>query len=163
MWVIAGVLLGLVVLTSLIGFHAGPHAHFAAGGLGLAAAVTLVILVVGQGATALLWVLLVGDLSLSVGLGFLASRGLKSRRRVPADHRALVGTGAVGIALGGLDPEGIVRVHGEDWSAVAINSPVQSGGAVRVVRREGLRLEVWGDELLTALGGLDALSREEGG
>ena len=37
MWVIAGVLLGLVVLVSLIGFHVGPHAHVAAGILGLAA------------------------------------------------------------------------------------------------------------------------------
>ena len=36
MWVIAGVLLGLVVLASLIGFHVGPHAHVAAGVLGVA-------------------------------------------------------------------------------------------------------------------------------
>ena len=35
MWVIAGVLLGLVVLASLIGFHVGPHAHVAAGVLGV--------------------------------------------------------------------------------------------------------------------------------
>jgi len=27
MWVIAGVLLGLLVLASLVGFHTGPHAH----------------------------------------------------------------------------------------------------------------------------------------
>ena len=36
MWVIAGVLLGLVVLASLIGFHVGPHAHVAAGVFGAA-------------------------------------------------------------------------------------------------------------------------------
>ena len=29
MWIVAGILLGLVVLTSLIGFHAGPHVHVA--------------------------------------------------------------------------------------------------------------------------------------
>ena len=46
MWVIAGVLLGLVVLTSLIGFHVGPHADLAAGVLGLLAAAWLVVMAV---------------------------------------------------------------------------------------------------------------------
>ena len=31
MWIVAGVLLGVVVLASLAGLHAGPHAHLAAG------------------------------------------------------------------------------------------------------------------------------------
>jgi hypothetical protein len=46
MWVIAGVLLGLVVLASLVGFHAGPHAHAAAGVFGALAAGWLVLMVV---------------------------------------------------------------------------------------------------------------------
>ena len=37
MWVIAGVLLGLVVLVSLVGFHLGPHVHVAAAACGLVA------------------------------------------------------------------------------------------------------------------------------
>ena len=43
MWIIAGVLLGLVVLASLVGFHSGPHAHVAAGVVGVLAAAWLVV------------------------------------------------------------------------------------------------------------------------
>ena len=46
MWVIAGVLLGIVVLASLIGFHVGPHAHVAAGIFGVLAAAWLVVMAV---------------------------------------------------------------------------------------------------------------------
>src|SRR5581483_11074521 len=38
MWVVAGVLVGLVVLASLVGFHTGPHGHVVASLLGVAAA-----------------------------------------------------------------------------------------------------------------------------
>ncbi len=34
MWVVAGVLIGLVVLVSLVGFHSGPHAHVVAAAVG---------------------------------------------------------------------------------------------------------------------------------
>ena len=43
-------------------------------------------------------------------------------------------------------PEGIVRVNGEQWSAVAINPPIHAGAAVHVTSRGGVRLEVWGEE-----------------
>ena len=55
------------------------------------------------------------------------------------------------VAVGNLDPEGIVRVNGENWSAVAVNAPVPAGTPVQVVRVAGVRLEVWGDQV-TALG-----------
>jgi membrane-bound ClpP family serine protease len=147
MWVITGVLLGLVVLGTLIGLHTGPHGHVAAGALGLVVGVLLLVLAIERSATTLLWVLIAGDLTLSAGLGLLAWRGLANRQRFAADHRALVPTGAEGVAVSDLDPEGIVKVQGEDWSAVAINSPVPSGTPVQVVRRGGVRLEVWGQEL----------------
>ncbi len=156
MWVIAGILLGLVVLASLVGFHTGPHTHLAAGVIGVMAAVVLILLAAG-GASRLVWVLLAGDLTASAGVGFLAWRGLSksSRRRAVSEHRVLAQGGAEGVALSDLDPEGLVRVHGEDWSAVAVNAPVRSGAAVQVVGRAGVHLQVWGEEAppgLTELG-----------
>ena len=38
MWIVAGVLLGLVVFSSIFGFHIGPHAHAVAAVAGIAAA-----------------------------------------------------------------------------------------------------------------------------
>jgi membrane-bound ClpP family serine protease len=147
MWVFAGILLGLVLLASLIGFHAGPHAHLVAGVLGILAATVLLIMAIEGNASELSWLLFGGDLALSVGVGVLAWRGLAGRGQIPAPHRALADTGVEGVAVSDLDPEGIVRVRGEDWCAVAVNAPVRSGTAVQVVGRAGVRLEVWGEEL----------------
>lgn len=63
-------------------------------------------------------------------------------------HRRQVTTGSEGLigergrARTDLDPEGTVYVHGEYWSARAVNPPVRRGETVRVVRLEGRRLEV---------------------
>ena len=55
MWVGVGVLLGLVVVASVLGFHVGPHGHLAAFGLGVAAAIWLIVMAAtGQSATAAL-------------------------------------------------------------------------------------------------------------
>ncbi len=76
MWVVAGVLLGLVVLVSLIGFHVGPHAHATAGVLGLLAALWLVVMAVDGRTAPVLWALLSADLVVSAGIGTLAWKGL---------------------------------------------------------------------------------------
>jgi len=81
MWVITGVLMGLVVLALVIGFHVGPHAHLLAGVFGVLAGVSLVILALARGASALLWVLFAADLTISTGVGYLALRGLSNRGR----------------------------------------------------------------------------------
>jgi membrane-bound ClpP family serine protease len=146
MWVITGVLLGLVVLASLIGFHVGPHAHLVAGVCGVLAGVSLVTLAVAGSDSALLWALLAGDLTVSAGIGYLAYRGLSEGRQPFAEHRLLTRARAEGVAISDLDPEGIVRVQGEEWSAMAINAPVRSGSPVLVVGHAGVRLEVWGEE-----------------
>lgn len=157
MWVITGVLLGLVVLASVIGFHVGPHAHLAAGVLGVLAAASMVWLAVEGSGSALLWVLFAGDLSMSAGVGYLAWRGLSDRDRQPAEHRLLTASRSDGVAISDLDPAGIVRVQGEDWSAVAVNAPVRRGSHVLVVGRGGVRLEVWGEELPPSLGDIGAV------
>ncbi len=159
-WVIAGVLLGLVVLAALIGFHVGPHAHVLAGVIGLLAAASLVAIAVAGGATALLWVLLAGDLTLSAGVAYLAWRALAMGDRPSGEDRLPARTGASGVAVSDLDPEGIVKVQGEEWSALAINAPVRSGTTVQVVGRGGVRLEVWGDETPDLLGDAEAVTPE---
>ena len=161
MWVITGVLLGLVVLATLLGFHTGPHTHLAAGAFGVLAAASLVVLAAEGHGSALLWVALAADLTLSAGIAILAWRGLAERPGPDRDSfepspRVMVGPGASGVAVSDLDPEGVVRVQGEDWSAVAINSPVHSGTVVQVIGGGGVRLEVWGEELPPAIHGIDA-------
>jgi membrane-bound ClpP family serine protease len=152
MWVIAGVLVGLVVLTSLIGFHVGPHAHVAAGVFGVLAAAWLVVMAVDGRSAPVLWALLTADLVVSAGVGVLAWKGLTTRGAVVADRRLVSLEGAEGVAVGDLDPDGIVRVHGENWSAVAVNGVVRAGTLVQVLRVTGVRLEVWGEETVAATG-----------
>jgi membrane-bound ClpP family serine protease len=157
MWVIARVLLGLVVLASVLGFHVGPHAHVAAGVLGLLAAVWLVVMAVDGRSAPVLWALLSADVVVSAGIGTLAWKGLSTRGIYVTDRHLVSPAGAEGVAVGDLDPNGIVRVNGENWSAVAVNPPVRAGSPVQVVRAAGVRLEVWGDDIVastedTALG-----------
>ena len=143
MWIVAGVLLGAVVLAALLGFHAGPHVHVAAGVLGVVAAVWLVVMAVAGRAVPVLWVLLGVDLAMSGGLGVLGWTGLRHRHD---ESRYRVGRleAAEGVAVTDLVPEGVVRVRGEDWSAVSVNGPVRAGSRIQVLR-DGVRLEVWGE------------------
>lgn len=69
-------------------------------------------------------------------LGVLVS----DRRRRP--HTGSEGMiGEVGVAIDGLQPRGIIKLHGEIWNAVS-SVHVAAGGRVRVVRVRGLEAEV---------------------
>jgi membrane-bound ClpP family serine protease len=144
MWIIAGVLLGLVVLFSLVGFHSGPHVHAAAGVIGVLAAVWLVVMAVDGRSAPILWALLTADLVVSAGVGVMAWFGLSGR--VDGGRRPASVEGAEGIAVSDLTPEGIVRVRGEQWSAVSVNGTVRAGTRVQVLRVTGVHLEVWGED-----------------
>jgi membrane-bound serine protease (ClpP class) len=50
--------------------------------------------------------------------------------------------GALGVARSALNPDGMVHVQGEMWSAVAEDGPIADGQAVRVVALDGLRVRV---------------------
>jgi membrane-bound ClpP family serine protease len=151
MWVIAGVLLGLVVLASLLGIHIGPHGHVLAGVFGAVAAGWLVWMVVDGRSLPVLWALLSADIVVSAGVGSLAYRGLKMRgAALPTRHLAGI-EGAEGVAVGDLGPRGIVRVQGENWSAVCVNGMVQAGAPVQVIGARGVQLEVWGEHALPVL------------
>ena len=152
MWIVAGVLLGLVVLFSLLGLHLGPHSHAVAGILGaLTAAFFVAMIALGRGET-LLYLLLGADLATTSGTGYLAWRGVRDER-VGSRNRA-VGSleGIEGVATSDLDPHGVVRVGGETWSATSLDGTVRRGAPVHVVRAKGVRLEVLGTESLPAAG-----------
>ena len=58
MWIITGVLLGLVCLAAVSGFHFGPHAHTVAGVLGVLAGGCLLYVVIERGSGPGLWSIL---------------------------------------------------------------------------------------------------------
>ncbi len=146
MWIVAGLLLGLVVLISLVGFHAGPHAHAAAVVIGGVAAAWLTLMALDGRSSSVLWVLLSADVVASAGLGVMAWTGLSARHDVSGHRSVAPLDGTEAVAVTDLTPEGIVRARGERWSAVSLNGPVHAGADVQVVRVAGVRLEVWGDQ-----------------
>lgn len=144
MWIVAGVLLGLVVATSLIGFHSGPHTHVAAGVAGIAAAAWLALMAAEGRSAALVWVLFGADLVVSIGIGVMGWTAIRRSGRLAGRTLARPLEGAEGVAVTDLTPEGIVRVGGEQWSATSVNGPLAAGGRVQVLRG-GVRLEVWAE------------------
>jgi membrane-bound serine protease (ClpP class) len=72
---------------------------------------------------------------------FFVDRVVRARRRqVFTGADALVG--AFGETREELSPEGLVFVRGALWKATARSGPIPAGSPVRVVGRDGLRLEV---------------------
>ena len=152
MWVIAGVLLGVVVLAALLGFHVGPHAHVVAGVFGALAAVWLLVMALDGRTAPVLWALLGADLVVSAGVATVAWKGLTTNGGYVAGRRLVTPVGAEGVAVGDLAPDGIVRVNGENWSAVAANGTIRAGSTVEVLSVSGVRLEVWSDDALASPG-----------
>jgi membrane-bound ClpP family serine protease len=146
MWAIAGVLLGLVVLASLVGFHTGPHSHFAAGVLGTIAALWLAIMALDGRSSALLWTLFGADMVLTAGVSSAAWKALGVERLASATRKVTRIEGAEGFAKTDLSPDGVVRVRGEDWSASSVNGDVAADAPIRVVSVDGIRLNVWAEE-----------------
>jgi membrane-bound ClpP family serine protease len=150
MWVVAGVLLAIVVVASLVGLHTGPHAHVIAGVVGICVAAWFVFMAVAGDAEPLLWVLLGLDVAVSAAVGVLAWSGLVGQgsvvHRVSAVHRVGSLEGVEGVAVSDLVPAGIARVQGEHWSVLCMNGTVRAGTRIQVLRSAGVRLEVWGEE-----------------
>ena len=147
MWVILGILLGAMVVAALLGFHVGPHSHAVAGGIGGAAAIWMLVMAFTGNTAPVLWVLLAADLVISASIGYLAWRGLLSA----AEPSSMPGPGqlpdhAVARVVKDLEPEGIVTLGGEQWTAVSLNGTARAGEQVHVMRRQGMRLEVWREE-----------------
>ena len=146
MWIVTGVLLGLFCLAAIMGFHSGPHAHGVAVALGVLAGGWLVYMVIERDSSPGLWSILGADVLASGGLGALAWKGISHYRgEVAADHRHPL-EGVEGVAVSDLGPGGIIRVRGEEWSAISVNGSAPRGSQVQVLRATGVRLEVWSEE-----------------
>jgi membrane-bound serine protease (ClpP class) len=75
-----------------------------------------------------------------------------SARRIPRTSPSAGLVGSTGIVTTVLDPEGIVRVGGEEWTAWSDSGVVPKDANVRVVEVDGLRLKVgWIEESASAL------------
>jgi membrane-bound serine protease (ClpP class) len=76
---------------------------------------------------------------------FAVGAGIRAQmRKVETGREGLVG--AVGVARTDLAPTGTVFVQGELWSAESADGVIPAGQRVRVVRVDGLRLEVRKEE-----------------
>ena len=145
MWLVAEFLLGFVVLATLAGFHVGPHSHFAAGVAGVLAAIWLLIMAATGQAAPLLWIVLGADVVVSAGVGTMALKGIQTSQLAPIAPSGSKIIGAEGTAETELNPDGIVKVNSESWSATALNGPIAKGTKVQVIESTGVRLGVWGD------------------
>jgi membrane-bound ClpP family serine protease len=106
----------------------------------------LVYTVIERGSGPGVWAILGADLLASGGLGVLAWRGISEfRGQLAADHRHPL-EGAEGVALSDLVPGGVVRIRGEEWSAISVNGSAPRGTRVQVLRATGVRLEVWSED-----------------
>ncbi len=147
MWFLAGALLGVVGLASILGFHLGHHAHAIAAVAGVAAAGVLIAIVATGNTGGLVLTLLAADVVVTAGVGTMAWRGFADPRlRAGSTPHSVVGK--EGVAVGALDPTGVVRVRGENWTATSLNGHVEDGARVQVIGTEGIRLNVWAEHEL---------------
>ena len=161
MWFVAAVLIAAMATTVLAGFHTGPHTHLVGSAIGVVAATWLVVMAVEGHSLPLLIALLVAVLLVATGVGFLAWRGLRGGPPASVDSSTNPIEGSHGKALTALNPEGIVRVRGENWSATALNGAIEEGDVIQVINAKGVHLEVWGEHNLpSALSPIEARERK---
>jgi membrane-bound ClpP family serine protease len=149
MWFVADFLLAFVVIASVLGFHIGPHSHAAAGIAGAIAAIWLLTMAATGQAAPLLWVALGADVVLTAGVGTIGWKGLQAKDMpaLPLPNDRLIG--ATGVAASDLDPDGIVQVRSETWSATSLNGRIAKGATVQIIEVTGIHLGVWGEDTTT--------------
>lgn len=72
---------------------------------------------------------------------FAITLGIKAQRRKPATGMEGI-INEVGVTITDLNPEGTVKVHGEIWSAEALDGEIKNGSKVSVVAVSNLKLKV---------------------
>jgi membrane-bound serine protease (ClpP class) len=73
---------------------------------------------------------------------FIVLRGAVKSRHLPVQTGLSALLGESGLAISDMAPRGTVRVHGEEWSAIADDPPIRSGDSVAVTGMEGVTLKV---------------------
>jgi membrane protein implicated in regulation of membrane protease activity len=85
---------------------------------------------------------LLGMVLLGIVLGILLVRLARRVHDLPPLNQFEQLIGAHGVARTGLEPDGVVHVQGQLWSARARGGPLAPGSPVRVIGRRGLVLDV---------------------
>ncbi len=141
-WGTGAILLMLLVATGVLCAHAGGHAWFVPLPA-LALAVVWAFATTDHSAEAAWWLVALSAIGCAGGV-LVAGAALRQRLR-----GALVGLpelrGTTGVAVTPLEPAGIVRVGGENWSAKSVSGPLQAGAPVHVLGVRGVRLDVWSE------------------
>jgi membrane-bound serine protease (ClpP class) len=119
-------------------------------GLGAASVGGVVTLVLGgltlfnpdvPNARVSIWTILPVAVVLVLFFATVVSAALRARRMPRVDDRLRV-IGQVGVVQRELDPDGVVQVASESWSARSTGAALEKGTSVRVVDVDGLRLVV---------------------
>jgi membrane-bound serine protease (ClpP class) len=139
LWSLLLLLLGFVLIG--VEFFAPIHSALVVTGLALVlvGALNLIDLIQAPGATINVWVVPVAALALGVLAACSLWAAVRNRSRpVLTGIEALIGR--VGVAISDLAPQGMVRVDGEVWSAVADVALIPAGEQVQIVAVEGVTI-----------------------
>ena len=139
---------GVLLLVLALGFFVAEGFVVSHGALTLAGAVSFVFGALllfdpaGETYDVSVWVAVAIAATLALVLGVALTKVVQVRRTTPQTGEDEL-RGDVGVVRRGLDPEGLVFVHGELWSARALDGPIAEGERVRIEHvGEGLVLEV---------------------
>ena len=136
-----GILLILLALGLFVAEGFTGHGILAAGGL--VSLVLGILILIGAGPLSGVSPWLIAVIVLMIGgfVVFAVQRVVKAHHlRIEAGREDILGR--TGIARTVLNPEGMVLVYGELWTAVSESGRVESGTEVIVKRVEGLKLYV---------------------
>ena len=137
----AGILLILLAFGLFIAEGFTGHGLFAAGGLVSLIIGILVLLGVGPLSGASPWLVAIVVLMIATFTVFTVQRVIKAHHLPIASGREDL-LGRIGVARTALNPEGMILVYGELWSAISESGPVEKGDEVKVTRVEGMKLYV---------------------
>jgi membrane-bound ClpP family serine protease len=73
--------------------------------------------------------------------GVVVTAAVRAQRQAGV-MRTGVPLGATGVVVADLDPQGVVQVQSEPWTAVSASGPLRAGEKVEVVGADGLCLKV---------------------
>jgi membrane-bound serine protease (ClpP class) len=71
----------------------------------------------------------------------VVTAAVRAQRRVGV-MRTGVPLGATGVVVSDLNPQGVVQVQSEPWTAISTSEPLRAGETIEVIGADGLCLRV---------------------
>ena len=144
MFVFSIVLVVVMVISIAVSLHLGPHLGVGSGIISLViSAIAIIFATTRSGPidTTLLIIYLLA-LAISIAVIVFGARSIIAETKVPRSRATTSPIGHIGRALSDIDPEGRVKVNGEEWSARSVDSPIPIGSEVFVVDADKIHLTV---------------------